>query len=158
MRAEARFDIFAVTSTVSEFSASSTLVTWPIFTSLYLTSVFPASMPSATLKTIVMVGPSFRIRCTAIPTATSAARIGMTHTMDTRELFFETTVACASSSCSPSGMTFLPGRGGIPDEAGVEGHCRQHGEDDHPGEEDHPGARHHGHQGRQLHQRHGERV
>src|SRR5262252_9910461 len=74
-RLATRFDIFAVTSTPSESFASSTFVTWPIFTSLYLTSVFPASIPSATFKRMVMVGPSVRIRSTAIPTAITAARM-----------------------------------------------------------------------------------
>src|SRR5262245_31308329 len=154
----ARFDIFPVTSTPSESLASSTLVTWPIFTSLYLTSVFPASIPSATLNMMVMVGPSVRIRSTAIPTAITAARIGMIHTMEKRELFRDTTVACASSSRSPSAMFALPGRAGIPDETGVEGHRRQHGQDDHRGEEDHTRAGLHGHERLQLHEGHGESI
>src|SRR5215813_282152 len=157
-RLAARFDIFAVTSTPSESFASSTLVTWPIFTSLYLTSVLPASIPSATLNMMVMVGPSVRIRSTAIPTAITAARIGMIHTMEIRELLFETTVACASSSRSPSAMISLPGQAGIPDEARVEGHRRQHGQDDHGGEEDHARAGFHGHERLQLHERHSEGV
>src|SRR5215831_4312905 len=158
MRPVTRFDIFAVTSTPSESFASSTLVTWPIFTSLYLTSVFPASIPSATFKRMVMVGPSVRIRSTAIPTAITAARMGMIHTMEIRELFFETTVACATSSRSPSAMIALPGRAGIPDKAGVEGHRRQHGQDDDRGEEDHARTGLHGHERLQLHERHGEGV
>src|SRR5215831_5582825 len=158
MRPVTRFDIFAVTSTPSESFASSTLVTWPIFTSLYLTSVFPASIPSATFKRMVMVGPSVRIRSTAIPTAITAARMGMIHTMEIRELFFETTVACATSSRSPSAMIALPGRAGIPDKARVERHRRQHGQDDHGGEEDHARAGLHGHERLQLHERHGEGV
>src|SRR5215471_16458814 len=157
-RLATRFDIFAVTSTPSESFASSTLVTWPIFTSLYLTSVFPASIPSATFKRMVMVGPSVRIRSTAIPTAITAARIGMIQTMEMRELFFETTVACATSSRSPSAMISLPGRAGIPDETGVERHRRQHGQDDHRGEEDHARIGLHGHERLQLHERRGERV
>src|SRR5215467_7086554 len=157
-RLVARLDIFAVTSTPSESFASSTLVTWPIFTSLYLTSVFPASIPSATLNMMVMVGPSVRIRSTAIPTAITAARMGMIHTMEIRELFFETTVACATSSRSPSAMIALPGRAGIPDETGVEGHRRQHGQDDHRGEEDHARSWLHGHERLQLHEGDGEGV
>src|SRR5215468_462731 len=158
MRLVARFDIFAVTSTPSESLASSTLVTWPIFTSLYLTSVLPASIPSATLNMMVMVGPSVRIRSTAIPTAITAARIGMIHTMEIRELLFETTLACASSSRSPSAMFALPGRAGIPDETGVEGHRRQHGQDHHGGEEDHARTGLHGHERLQLYERHGEGI
>src|SRR5499433_430378 len=158
MSGVARFDIFAVTSTPSESLASSTLVTWPILTSLYLTSVLPASIPSATLNMMVMVGPSVRIRSTAIPTAINAARTGMIHTMEIRELLFETTVACASSSRSPSAMLSLPGRTGIPDETRVERHRRQHGQDDHGGEEDHARAGLHGHERLQLHERDGKRV
>src|SRR5262249_37613939 len=157
-RLAARFDIFAVTSTPSESFASSTLVTWPIFTSLYLTSVFPASIPSPTLNIMVMVGPSVRMRSTAIPTAITAARMGMIHTIEMRELFFETTVACAPSSRSPSAMFALLRRAGIPDETGVEGHRRQHGQDDHRGEENHTRAGLHGHERLQLHERHGERI
>src|SRR5215831_11645762 len=157
-RLATRFDIFAVTSTPSESFASSTFVTWPIFTSLYLTSVFPASIPSATLNMMMMVGPSVRIRSTAIPTAITAARMGMIHTMEIRELFFETTVACATSPRSPSGMISLPGRAGIPDETGVEGHRRQHGQDDHGGEEDHARTGLHGHERLQLHEGDGEGV
>src|SRR5499433_265451 len=157
-RLAARFDIFAVTSTPSESFASSTLVTWPIFTSLYLTSVFPASIPSATLNMMVMVGPSVRMRSTAIPIAITAARMGMIHTIEMRELFFETTVACASSSRSPSAMFALLRRAGIPDETGLEGHRRQHGQDDHRGEEDHTRAGLHGHERLQLHEGHGERI
>src|SRR5215467_625616 len=157
-RLATRFDIFAVTSTPSESFASSPFVTCPIFTSFYLTSVFPASIPSATFKRMVMVGPSVRIRSTAIPTAITAARMGMIHTMEIRELFFETTVACASSSRSPSAMFALLRRAGIPDETGVEGHRRQHGQDDHPGEEDHTRAGLHGHERLQLHEGNGERI
>ena len=49
-----------VTSTLLNPLVSSTLVTRPMITSLYLTNVLPASMPSAALNTIVMVGPSLR--------------------------------------------------------------------------------------------------
>src|SRR5215813_6012374 len=159
MRLVARFDIFAVTSTPSESLASSTFVTWPIFTSLYLTSVLPASMPSATLNMMVMVGPSVRIRCTAIPTAATAARIGMIHTMEIRERFFDTTVACERLLPVPSAMISLPGRAGIPDGTGVEGDRRQHGQDDHHrGEEHHARIGLQGHERLQLHESNGEGV
>src|SRR5215467_1318086 len=157
-RLATRFDIFAVTSTPSESFASSTLVTWPIFTSLYLTSVFPASIPSATLNMMVMVGPSVRIRSTAIPTATTAARMGMIQTMEIRERLRDTTVACATASRSPSAMLSHPGRAGSPDETGVEGPRRQHSQNDNRGEEDHARAGFHGHERLQLHESHGEGV
>src|SRR5215470_19098611 len=104
---------------------------------------------------MVMVGPSVRIRSTAIPTA---ARMGMIHTMEIRERLRDTTVACASSSRSPSAMLSLPGRAGIPDETGVEGPRRQHGQDDDRGEEDHARAGFHGPKGLQRHEPDGERV
>ncbi len=65
--AAADLAILAVTSTRPKSSVSRTAVTWPMFTSLYLTNVFPASMPSADLKMIVIVGPSLRMRWAAIP-------------------------------------------------------------------------------------------
>ena len=55
-----------------------------MFTSLYLMKVLPASMPWATLNTMVMVGPSLRMRWIAIPMATTAARIGMIQTTEIR--------------------------------------------------------------------------
>src|SRR5215472_11406202 len=90
--------------------------------------------------------------------AITAARIGMIQTMEMRELFFETTVACATSSRSPSAMISLPGRAGIPDETGVERHRRQLGQDDHRGEEDHARTGLHGHERLQLRERHREGV
>ena len=68
-----------------------------MFTSLYLTTVLPASMPSAILKTMVMVGPSLRMRWTAMPMATTAARIGMIQTTEIRARRLGTTVACGMS-------------------------------------------------------------
>jgi len=53
--------IFAVTCTFAKSSSSCTAVTWPMFTSLYLMTVLPASTPWADLKTMVIVGPSLRI-------------------------------------------------------------------------------------------------
>src|SRR5438034_11833297 len=88
-------------------------------TSLYLTSVLPASRPSAALKTMVMVGPSLRMRWTAIPRATAAARIGMIQTTEIRVRLLRTTVACGRSVSSGM-MVFLHCMAGIPDEAGVE--------------------------------------
>ena len=62
MRPAACLAIFAVTSTWEKSRVSSTVVTWPMVTSLYLMNVLPASMPEATLKMMVMVGPSLRTR------------------------------------------------------------------------------------------------
>jgi hypothetical protein len=82
--------------------------------SLYLTTVLPASMPSAALKVIVIVGPSLRIRWTAMPIATTAASTGMTQTTEIRArrrgtrgeatlppLPPRSPTACAPSPCPP---------------------------------------------------------
>ena len=58
----ARFVILAVTSTRVYVGVSCTAVTRPMATSLYLIRVLPASMPSAAVKTMVIVGPSLRNR------------------------------------------------------------------------------------------------
>src|SRR5262245_3867479 len=130
-----------------------------MFTSLYLTNVLPASMPSAALKTMVMVGPSLRTRWTAIPMATTAARIGMTQTTEMRTRRRGTTVACGRSSRSMlSGMTVPPGHGRVPDQAGIEGLRRYHRQHDDRREEEHPQAGLHRHQGLELYEGDGERV
>src|SRR5271170_4590806 len=128
-------------------------------TSLYLMKVLPASTPSAALKAMVMVGPSFRARWIAMPRAITAARIGMIHTTEMRRRFLRSRVASGSSFNSVSlGMTHLVRFSGIPDQTRIEGLGRQHGEHHHRREEQHPLTRRDGHQGLQLHQRHGERV
>ena len=76
MRLAADFAIFAVTSTFCKSSAMRTPVTCPMLTSLYFTNVLPASMPSADLNVIVIVGPSLAMRSHAMPIATSAATTG----------------------------------------------------------------------------------
>ena len=52
--------ILIVTCTLLKPGVSSTFVTRPMMTSLYLTNVLPASMPSAAVKVTVTVGPSLR--------------------------------------------------------------------------------------------------
>ena len=71
-----------------------------MFTSLYLIKVLPASTPWAALNTMVMVGPSLKMRWIAIPMATTAARMGTIQTMEIRWRLFGTTVACGMSSRS----------------------------------------------------------
>ncbi len=83
MRPAALFAIFALTSTASA-PESCTAVTRPIFTSLYFTKVLPASIPWEALNTIVIVGPSLRMRCSAMPPAASAATIGTIQTSEMR--------------------------------------------------------------------------
>src|SRR5215467_15777012 len=92
-----------------------------MFTSLYLMSVLPASIPSAAAKTIVMVGPSLRHLCIAMPIATSAARIGMIQMTEIRVRLGGTTVACGRSPRSDgSAMRNFHAAAGIPDEPCVE--------------------------------------
>src|SRR5215510_4095387 len=64
-----------------------------MLTSLYLMKVLPASTPWAALKTMVMVGPSLRMRWIAMPIATTAARIGTIQTTEIRWRRLGTTVA-----------------------------------------------------------------
>src|SRR5713101_2740356 len=159
MRRAARFEIFAVTSTVTSVSERSTFVTWPMVTSLYLTKVLPASMPSADLKTMVMVGPSVTIRWTAMPMATAAARIGMIQMTEKRARFGGSTVACGSAPGPVgSGTVALEAPARVPDQARVEGLHRQHGEHHHGHEEDDSGPGFHRHERLELDEGDRERV
>src|SRR5262245_27723137 len=99
--------------------------------------VLPASMPSAARKSIVIVGPSLRRRCTAMPMATSAARIGISQTADGRRARL-TTIACGSSAPSGGGSTMLHlcREARVPDQALIEGMRGEHGQDDHRHEVD----------------------
>ncbi len=99
-RPAALLSIFAVTTTFRKSLESLTFVTWPMSTSLYLTKVFPASMPSAFLKTMVMVGPSVKIRWTAIPMATIAATRGMIQTTEKLIFFLGTVVVSGTAKRS----------------------------------------------------------
>src|SRR5262245_34933824 len=96
-----------------------------MFTSLYLIKVLPASIPSADLKTIVMVGPSLMIRWIAIPMATTAARIGMIQTTEIRWRRLGTTVARGRLS-ELSAMLGLSIYARIPDQPGIERVCGDH--------------------------------
>ena len=104
----ARLEILATTSTFEKSSVRCTTVTWPMFTSLYLIIVVPASMPSAARNTMVIVGPSLRARWTTIPTATSAARTGMIQTIDSRWRFGATTIARGSWTSSTGSAMRTP--------------------------------------------------
>src|SRR5512139_1643752 len=118
-----------------------------MITSLYLMNVLPASMPSAALKTIVIVGPSLRMRWTAIPTPTSAARTGMIHTIDRRLRLGATTVACGSSTSSLGSAMRAPARlVGVPDQPRIERVGRDHRQHDHRHEVHDADARRHRHQ------------
>src|SRR6266568_4062535 len=151
--------ILAVTRTLAKSLVSSTWVTRPMVTSLYLTRVLPASMPSAALKMMLMVGPSLRMRWTAIPMATTAARTGMIQMTEIRPRFGGTTVACGRRSRSPgSAMMKLPLACGIPDQAGIEGLRREHGQHHHHHEEHDPQAGLHRHQRLELHEGDDERI
>src|SRR5262245_5127335 len=131
-----------------------------MFTSLYLMYVLPGSRPAASLNTIVMVGPSLSTRCTARPTATSAASNGMIQMIEIRVRLPEATVASGNSSSRLlSTMLVPPGSrcGRIPDKRRVEGPCREHRQHHDCPEEDDPWARLHRHQGLELHERDRER-
>src|SRR5690349_6570507 len=98
-----------------------------MLTSLYLTKVLPASTPSAALNIIVMVGPSLIIRWIAIPIATTAAKIGMTQTMEIRVCLLGCTVAWGKLSRSMiSAMLIAPVYAGIQNQTRVEKLRRKH--------------------------------
>src|SRR5262245_7754665 len=130
-----------------------------MFTSLYLTKVFPASTPSADLKTIVIVGPSLMMRWMAIPIATTAANIGMIQTMEIRVCLLGTTVACGKLLRSVlSAMLVYPIQSRIPDEARVERLSSNHRQHNYSREKQYPRPRRDRHQRRELHQGNCERV
>ena len=62
----------------------------PISRPLWRILVLLASSPAAEGKTIVILGPSFRIFVTAIQTPAAAATIGMTQTSEIRARFWGT--------------------------------------------------------------------
>src|SRR5664279_510936 len=122
-------------------------------------NVLPASMPSADLRMMVMVGPWLITRWTAIPIATSAARSGMIQTIEMRRRFFRISVACGRWSRSvSSAMAYRVRMGGVPDQARIEGLGGEHRQHHDGGEEQHAGTGGHRHQRLQLHQRDGERI
>src|SRR5271167_767946 len=104
--------------------------------------VLPASTPDALLTTMLIVGPALRMRCTAIPMATTAARIGMIHTTDIRKPFCRDTLASGRLLRSFSlGIAKFVRVCGIPDQARVEGFGREHGQYHHGGKEQHAWTR-----------------
>src|SRR5262245_65846991 len=110
-----------------------------MFTSLCLTKVLFASTPWAVLKTIVTVGPSLKIRWTAMPIATTAASTGMIQTTEIRARLRGTTVAWGMfARFGSSGMPHLcgPGSGGGPDQARIEDLGRDARPADHRDEEE----------------------
>src|SRR6185436_2431136 len=119
-------------------------------------NVLPASMPSAPFITMVMFGPSLRMRWMAMPIATSAARTGMIQTIEMRSRFFR--VTAASGTLERSGSSAMIGGTRsvcVPDEPRIEGFRREHGQHDDGGEEQHPGARGDRRQRLELHERDG---
>src|SRR4026209_812520 len=113
-----------------------------MFTSLYLTNVLPASIPSAFLNTMVTVGPSVMSRWMAMPRPITAARIGMIHTTEVSVRRGRDAVACGRSPRSTgSGMTHLPAAAGVPDQTRIEAPHRDDGQGPPRPEERHPGAR-----------------
>src|SRR5512138_1138765 len=124
-----------------------------MFTSLYLTKVFPASTPWADLKMIVMVGPSLMIRWMAIPSATTAANSGTIQTMEMRLCLLGTRVAWGKLllSVGSAMRVYLVGVG-IPDEPLVKRFSGDHRQHNYCCKEKNPGTRLHGHQRRKLNQ------
>src|SRR5262245_9603446 len=149
MRSAADFAIFAVTSTLARSSAMRTPVTWPMLTSLYLTNVLPASMPSADLNVTVIVGPSLAMRCTAIPIATSAATMGTIQIGEKRARRGGTATASGRSSAGSATVFRRP----IPYQPRIEGFRGEHRQHDDGHEVHHARSRLDRHQGSKLDQR-----
>src|SRR5512140_728337 len=98
--------------------------------------VLPASMPSADLKWIAIVGPRSSTDCSAIQPPMRAAMIGISQT--TWMVRLRRSWGTASGrSC----MLAAPVVDGVPDEPRVEALGGEHGEHDHRAEGDGPGAR-----------------
>src|SRR5262245_25523114 len=130
-----------------------------MFTSLYLMKVWLASTPSAALKTIVMVGPSLKMRWIAMPMATTAAKSGMIQMMEMRWRLLGTTVACGRvSRLLLSAMSVLLACPCIPDQTGIKRFSGNHRQHDHRREKQHPGTGLHCHQRLELHESDGECV
>ncbi len=82
VKLRASWSSWTVAMTRERSSASLRLFTVPISTSLYLSRVLPASMPSAVRNEMVIVGPrSTSIRTTRVM-PTSAATIGISQISD----------------------------------------------------------------------------
>src|SRR5215471_8688901 len=133
---------------------------FPTSTPLKWIDVLPASSPSAVWKTIVIVGPSARIRVTATQAPTTAATIGTIHTSDRRVLrlprCFDS--GTGGSGASASGMSDLVGARRVPDQAWIEGLDGEHREDHDRGEEEQARRGLHRHERLELDQRRGEGV
>jgi hypothetical protein len=105
--------------------------------------VLPASSPSADWNTMVIFGPSLRIRATATHTPSAAARIGMSQTGESRVCFLGTALASGTEGIggSRSGISNLFGACGIPDQPRIEGLDRKHCQHHHRREEKQPRPR-----------------
>src|SRR5579862_509394 len=128
-----------------------------MLTSLYLSIVLPASMPSADLKVTVIVGPSLMKCSMAMPIAINAATIGTIQTAEMPLRRAGTTVASGMSSCG-SAMASFPRSRCVPEQAGVERPGSEHGEHDDAHEQGHARTRLRLHQGAQLNERDDEGV
>src|SRR5262249_52226777 len=114
----------AFTMTSFRSGETDTVLTIPICTSLYLSLVFPASMPSALLNLMVMVGPRSRRVLTPSQPASSAAMSGTSHTAGRCQRARPAGTAWGISECISEGCIAL----GVPDEARIEAHRGEHGE------------------------------
>ena len=132
----------AVTSTPCRFSLRAMLLTSPTSTLLYLIRVLPASIPSAVLKLMVMVGPRPSKEWSASHPPISAAMAGISHTKETDQR--RGGVGNASGICDSSGMrgvSLMVGRQGVPNQTRIEVECREHSQNNHRTECDCPTAR-----------------
>src|SRR5262249_2419115 len=147
--------ICAVATTLRWSSERRLWVRVPMSAPLYSIFVFPASSPSADLKTMVICGPWPRMRVTATQVPASAATIGTIHTSDSRVCRLGTR---RDSEIMGSGMLNLSRAHRIPDQARIERLHRQHREHHDRCEEEETGRRLDGHERLQLHERGRERV
>src|SRR5262249_24465365 len=120
------FSICAVATTSFRSGENQSAVTVPICTSLYLSLVLPAWMPSAFLKRTVMVGPRSSTILTTSHPASSAATSGTSHTARRCQRVRPATTAWGISVGSIATR--------VPDQARIEAHRGEHGQHHHRGE------------------------
>src|SRR5262249_62294260 len=95
----------------------------PTVPPLYWIWVLPASSPSADLKTMVIFGPSARIRVTATQAPAIAATMGTIQTRESRVCFLPTALESGmfGGDPSPSAMADLSRALRLPDQTPVNG-------------------------------------
>jgi len=126
--------------------------TLPTTTSLYLTSVLPASKPAAVWKLMVIWGPIDSHAWITIDTPMSAATSGTNQTSETghRRRVTNGSRGCEGFVLSSVSLTIALV---VPDQSRIEADGRQHGEDHHRAEKENAYARLGAAQRLELHQR-----